>query len=106
MLKFFGARKSKSYEARTYEELAHILADREFADSSQIRLLEVFMDKFDAPWMLTGQVNIVQAKTQTQLISWDQKMGRRRRILDSNLYQSEHSRKDSPSNTYLDQRPM
>jgi hypothetical protein len=104
MLKFFGATKSTSCAARTYEELATVLADPSFQHSSQPRLLEVFMDKFDAPWMLTAQVNRVQKRSAAQLAACDKETGRRRRVLDTNLYQSKYALRDSPSNVYLAQR--
>jgi TPP-dependent 2-oxoacid decarboxylase len=47
MLKFFGSTNSRSYTARTYEQLVAVLDDPEFTANKTMQLLEVFMDKFD-----------------------------------------------------------
>jgi hypothetical protein len=101
MLKFFGAKNARSYSARTYEELFTVLENRDFIESKSPQLLEVFMDKYDAPWMLTGQVNIVQSKFGKQLRDWDKANGRERLVLDKNLYQSKHALMDSHSYQFV-----
>jgi hypothetical protein len=98
MLKFFGSTNSRSYHARTYEQLFDVLDNPDFMANKTIQLLEVFMDKFDSPWMLTKQINIVQEKFGRQLKEWDQTNGRERQTLDTNLYQSKFALHDSHSN--------
>lgn len=98
MLKFFGSANSRSYSASIYEQLFAVLDDPEFVANDSIQLLEVFMDKFDSPWMLTKQVNIVQEKFGRQLNEWDQANGRERHTLDTNLYHSKFALHDSRSN--------
>ena len=62
MLKFFGAKTSKSHVVKTKGELDRLLADDEFKNGNQIKLAEVFMDKFDSPWRLTDQIAFSQNK--------------------------------------------
>lgn len=67
MLEFFGARedtgiKSKSYKAKTVEELEGILGNEEFRKGESIQLCEIVMDKFDYPWRLAKQVELGRAK--------------------------------------------
>ena len=106
MLKFFGAKNSRSYTARTYEQLENVLQDHEFIQNKTPQLLEVFLDKFDSPWMLTGQVNIVQSKSSRQLRDWDAENGRHRHVLDSNLWQSKFALTQSPSNLFVESRGL
>jgi hypothetical protein len=97
-LKFFGASsKSKSYTARTYEELHTVLETAEFAASKYIQLLEAFMDKYDAPWNMLKLVKAVSDKGAVALKKWDEECGRRRVAKDTNLVQSKYVLKDSPS---------
>ncbi|KAF7978485.1 hypothetical protein HWV62_45623 [Athelia sp. TMB] len=53
LLKFFGddakGEKSRSYTVRNKEELEKLLADTTFASADKIQLVEVIMDKYDAP---------------------------------------------------------
>ncbi|KAI1617392.1 pyruvate decarboxylase [Exophiala viscosa] len=65
MLRFFGAgpATSATYSARTYRELAAVLEDKTFQTNSTIQLLELVLDKFDTPWMLSGQINIVHEES-------------------------------------------
>lgn len=45
--------KSRSHKARTKQELSSLLDDPEFGKGDQyIQLVEIFMDKLDAPWSL------------------------------------------------------
>jgi pyruvate decarboxylase len=98
MLKFFGASsKSKSYTARTYEELHTVLQDPEFAASQHIQLLEAFMDKYDAPWNMLKLVKVGSEGAAAGLKKWDEECGRRRVVKDTNLVQSDYVLKDSPS---------
>jgi hypothetical protein len=98
MLKFFGASsQSKSYTAHTYEELHAVLETPEFAASEHIQLLEVFMDKYDAPWNMLKLVKTVSDKGAAALKKWDEECGRRRVEGDTNLMQSQYVLKDSPS---------
>jgi len=59
MLKFFGddakGEKSRSYTVRTKDELEKLLADPQFESADKIQLVEVIMDKFDAPRALRVQ---------------------------------------------------
>ncbi|KDR71801.1 hypothetical protein GALMADRAFT_74711 [Galerina marginata CBS 339.88] len=43
---------SRSYQARTKKELTELLDDEEFGNTKFIQLVEIFMDKLDAPWAL------------------------------------------------------
>jgi pyruvate decarboxylase len=101
MLQFFGSKNSRSYAAHTYEQLFAVLNHPDFIANKTIQLLEVFMDKFDAPWMLTKQVNIVQERFGRQMREWDQANGRERHVLDTNLYQSKYALHDSASNEFV-----
>ncbi|EPS42917.1 hypothetical protein H072_3214 [Dactylellina haptotyla CBS 200.50] len=88
MFEFFGGRqrglKSRSLEARTVEELERILTDSDFInnDCIQVRirkstffgcvktdallpikkLCEIYVPKFDVPWILRGQVDAHKAR--------------------------------------------
>ncbi|KIW36739.1 uncharacterized protein PV06_11035 [Exophiala oligosperma] len=67
MLEFFGARaengvKANSRATRTVEELEAVLTDENFASGNSIQLCEIFMDKFDYPWRLSGQLDVVRAR--------------------------------------------
>jgi hypothetical protein len=94
MLNFFGARPSetsagsRSYSARTYEELATVLTDPAFIKNDTIQLLEAFMNKFDSPWILARQVNVVHGRFGEMQEEEDKRVGRKRRTLDTNLYKS------------------
>ena len=106
MLRFFGAgpAKSATYSARTYKELAAVLEDKAFQTNPRIQLLELVLNKFDTPWMLSGQINIVHGKFGKQLEAWDKECGRQRKVLDINLWRSEYKLHANPSNVYLDSR--
>jgi hypothetical protein len=106
MLQFFGARPSKAaaYSARTYGELAAVLEDEVFQTNGKIQLLEVFLDKSDSPWMLSGQINIVHGKSGKQMVAWDKECDRQRKPLDGNLWSSEYKLHANPSNLYLESR--
>lgn len=98
MLKFFGASsKSKSYTARTYEELNAVLENPEFVASDHIQLLEAFMDRYDAPWNMLKLVKVGSEKAAAGLEKWDRECGRRRATKDTNLLQSDYVLKDSLS---------
>jgi hypothetical protein len=62
------------------------------------------MDKFDAPWMLTGLVNMIQALSAAAQAGFDRDAGAAWKTLDLNLYQSKYAPVDSPSNRYLAKR--
>lgn len=53
LLKFFGddakGEKSRSYTVRNKEEVEALLADATFQSADKIQLVEVIMDKYDAP---------------------------------------------------------
>lgn len=53
LLNFFGAdpsgAKSQSYTVKTKTELTDLLKDPKFASAEKIQLVEIMMDKFDAP---------------------------------------------------------
>ena len=53
LLNFFGAdpsgAKSQSYTVKTKTELSDLLKDPKFASAEKIQLVEIMMDKFDAP---------------------------------------------------------
>jgi pyruvate decarboxylase len=98
MLKFFGASsKSKSYTARTYEELHTVLENPEFAANEHIQLLEAFMDKYDAPWNMLKLLKVGYDRAGAALQKWDDQCGRRRLVRDVSLMDSEYVLKDSPS---------
>ncbi|EXJ90609.1 hypothetical protein A1O1_03712 [Capronia coronata CBS 617.96] len=64
MLEFFGAReengiKAKSRAVKTVEELEAVLGDDDFASGDSIQLCEIHMDKFDYPWRLAKQVELI-----------------------------------------------
>lgn len=50
--------KSKSYTVHNKTELTSLLADKEFASANKIQLVEVMMDKFDAPRALQAQAEL------------------------------------------------
>ncbi|KAF3928844.1 hypothetical protein ABW20_dc0100017 [Dactylellina cionopaga] len=66
MFEFFGGRgkslKSRSVEARTVEELEAILTDNDFIKNDCIQLCEIYVPKFDVPWVLRGQVDAHKAR--------------------------------------------
>ena len=45
----FGGIVSRSYKARTKQELSDLLDNEEFGNAKFIQLVEIFMDKLDAP---------------------------------------------------------
>lgn len=53
LLNFFGGdpsgAKSQSYTVKTKTELTDLLKDPKFANAEKIQLVEIMMDKFDAP---------------------------------------------------------
>ncbi|OQU99451.1 Thiamine pyrophosphate enzyme, central domain-containing protein [Cladophialophora immunda] len=63
MLDFFGAETPTTASAivRTKAELESKMSSPEVTDPTQMQLLELRMDKFDAPWRLRRQVEIVKA---------------------------------------------
>src|SRR6266536_2898193 len=114
MLNFFGAmsstkctnnippqKGSRSYTARTYEDLTAILSDPAFIKNESIQLLEAFMDKFDSPWMLTRQINIVHRQFGKMQEEEDERKGRKRRTLDTNLYRSKYRPVEMESTRYV-----
>ncbi|KAI9740329.1 MAG: hypothetical protein M1834_004908 [Cirrosporium novae-zelandiae] len=101
MLKFFGARESRSYVVRTFEELDIVLEDPHFQANDCPQLLEVILDKLDAPWMLTEQMNIVQSRYAARLEAWDKECGRERRVLDSNRFDSKYALRESVSDKFV-----
>jgi len=44
---------------KTREELDFLLEDKVFNRADVIQVVEVFMDKYDYPWRLTAQVDLV-----------------------------------------------
>ena len=50
--------KPKSYTVRTKRELDALLEDGSFASAAGIQLVEVMMDKFDAPLTLLRQTEL------------------------------------------------
>lgn len=60
-LDFFGASSESAYvaSARTYGELQQILQSKELADGKGVRMVELHMDRFDAP---AGQLKEMMAK--------------------------------------------
>jgi hypothetical protein len=106
MLNFFGARSNSasspnSYTARTYSDLGTILSNPSFIKNSSIQLLEAFMDKFDSPWMLTRQINIVQERFGKMQAAEDARKGRKRKCLDTNLYKSKYNNTGLESTRYV-----
>ena len=67
MLGFFGADNptTASSIVRTKAELDLKMSSPEFITPRQMQLLEVRMDKFDAPWRLKRQIEIVNASKGT-----------------------------------------
>ncbi|KIY68669.1 pyruvate decarboxylase [Cylindrobasidium torrendii FP15055 ss-10] len=51
--------QSKSYQVRTRDELSSLLDDDEFSAATRIQLVEVLMDKYDAPDLLVNIANAV-----------------------------------------------
>lgn len=49
---------SKSYTVHTKEQLSALLDDATFAAADKIQLVEVMMDKFDAPRALVAQAEL------------------------------------------------
>lgn len=62
LLKFFGddpsGKLSKSYTVHDKSELSTLLDDASFSATEKIQLVEVMMDKFDAPRALKVQTGI------------------------------------------------
>jgi pyruvate decarboxylase len=50
--------KPKSYTVRTKSELDALLNDESFASAAGIQLVEVMMDKYDAPLPLVRQAEL------------------------------------------------
>ena len=50
--------KPKSYTVRTKKELDALLKDESFANADGIQLVEVIMDKYDAPLPLLRQTEL------------------------------------------------
>lgn len=50
--------RGKSYTVRTKDELSALLDDPSFAAANDIQLVEVVMDKFDAPPALRRQAEL------------------------------------------------
>ncbi|KAF3928976.1 hypothetical protein ABW19_dt0201777 [Dactylella cylindrospora] len=79
MFEFFGGRqrgfKSRSVQARTVEELEAILTDSDFIKSDCIQLCEIYVPKFDVPWILRGQVDAhkarLKAASEEQKKAWE-----------------------------------
>ena len=63
LLSFFGADvPSRTFSARTRDELDFLLNDKIFNEASVIQVVEVFMDKYDYPWRVTAQVDLAMAE--------------------------------------------
>jgi len=63
LLPFFGAGvRSRTFTAKTKDQLDFLLKDRKFNDADVIQVVEVFMDKFDYPWRLSDQVEIMRKR--------------------------------------------
>jgi pyruvate decarboxylase len=90
LLHFFGASQSnsRSYRAETFEELRTILNDKEFQENKTIQLLEVVLDKYDSPAVLSELVDRSQKMQKAALEVDDEKSGRRRKVLDTWLQDS------------------
>jgi len=62
LLQFFGADiPSRTFSIRKREELDYLLTDKTFNKADVIQVVEVHMDKFDYPWRLSGQVDLILA---------------------------------------------
>lgn len=62
LLSFLGANvPSRTFSARTRDELDFLLNDKIFNKASVIQVVEVFMDKYDYPWRVTAQVDLAMA---------------------------------------------
>jgi pyruvate decarboxylase len=60
MLDFFGAVSAQTYSAKTRFELKQILGMSEFKAAKSMNMLEIFMDKYDAPWRMRKQIAFAQ----------------------------------------------
>jgi len=60
LLDTLGSTDGKSYTVKTKEELSALLDDKEFASAKVIQLVEVIMDKFDAPESLRKEALLSQ----------------------------------------------
>lgn len=89
MLKFFNAPEtSRSYQARTFEELSEVLDNPDFQASKQIQVLEVILDKYDAPKNMTVVVDRTLDGGAAGLRKEDAECGRERKVLDGTLTSS------------------
>jgi len=61
LLNTFGDAESKSYTVRNKEELSCLLDDQLFTSAGRIQLVEVLMDKYDAPRALQVQTELSNA---------------------------------------------
>src|SRR5437762_7220238 len=62
LLPFFGSGvPSRTFSARTRNEMDLLLNDTVFNQADVIQVAEVFMDKYDYPWRLTAQVDLAMA---------------------------------------------
>ena len=62
LLPFFGAEMpSRTFSTKTKADLDFLLRDKVFNKADVIQVVEVFMDKFDYPWRLTAQVDLIIA---------------------------------------------
>jgi pyruvate decarboxylase len=93
MLRFFGGpEESRSFSARTYEELIPILDDEEFQSSKQIQVLECFLHKYDSPALLSNLVDLSASRMEWSVQQEDKRYHRSRVNLDGTLTQSGLSR--------------
>jgi pyruvate decarboxylase len=58
LLNTLGSANSSSYTVRSKQELSRLLDDRSFASADNIQLVEVIMDKHDAPRALRFQAKL------------------------------------------------
>lgn len=54
--------RSRTFTAKTRDELDFLLKDKRFNETDRIQIVEVFMDKFDYPWRLSGQVDLLRKR--------------------------------------------
>ncbi|EPX74468.1 pyruvate decarboxylase [Schizosaccharomyces octosporus yFS286] len=58
LLKFFGAKQSRSYRVKTPQDVEKLFNDKQFASADVIQLVEVIMPKLDAPRILIEQAKM------------------------------------------------
>jgi len=63
LLPFFGADvRSRTFTTKTRDELEFLLTDKRFNEADRMQVVEVFMDKFDYPWRLADQVDLMRKR--------------------------------------------